>query len=95
MKSIIQTEKECFICGCCRNLESHHIFYGNPNRKLSEKYGLKVWLCPYDHRDNKNGVHGQAVEKRRYLEQIAQKTFEKNHSRKEFIQIFGENYLDD
>ena len=95
MKRIIQTEKECYICGCCRNLESHHIFFGNPNRKWSEKYGLKVWLCPYDHRDNKNGVHGQAVEKRRYLEQIAQRVFEKNHSREEFVRIFGENYLDD
>ena len=39
--------RECFLCG--RNgrgdrLERHHIF-GAANRKLSEKYGLTVWLC--------------------------------------------------
>lgn len=56
MKSIIQKEKECYIC---KNtfVEEHHIFYGTANRKLSEKYGLKVWLCPYHHRGTVNGVH--------------------------------------
>lgn len=95
MKSIIQTEKVCYICGSCRNLESHHIFFGNPNRKWSEKYGLKVWLCPYDHRDYKNGVHGQAIWKRKQLEQIGQVAFEKLHDHQKFIQVFGKNYLDE
>ncbi len=91
-KSIIQKEKECYICRSCRNLESHHIFFGEKNRKWSEKYGLKVWLCPYDHRDNKDGVHGQNVAKRLYLQRIAQEAFEKTHSREEFVRIFGKNY---
>jgi hypothetical protein len=51
MKSIIQLNKNyCYICreqtGYIverRGLEEHHIF-GGPNRKLSEKYGLKVYL---------------------------------------------------
>ena len=55
MKSIIQEEKRCWVC---RNphVEEHHIFYGSANRALSEKYGLKVYLCPYHHRGN-CGVH--------------------------------------
>lgn len=92
MKSIIQTEKVCYICGSYRNLESHHIFFGNPNRKWSEKYGLKVWLCAYDHRDNKNGVHGQNEDKKKHLWRIGQEAFEKAHSHEEFIQIFGRNF---
>lgn len=94
MKSIIQTEKECYICGCRRNLESHHIFFGSQNRKWSEKYGLKVWLCPYDHRDNKDGVHGLAMEKKEYLWRIGQETFEKTHSHEEFVRIFGRSFAD-
>ena len=52
-KSIMQHEKECYICRKLvgagvplpgAGLEEHHIF-GAANRKLSEHYGLKVWLC--------------------------------------------------
>ena len=38
-------------------LESHHVYNGNPNRKLSEQYGLKVYLCHYCHNEPPNGVH--------------------------------------
>lgn len=93
MKSIIQTEKECFICHCRTGLESHHCF-GGANRKISEKYGLKVWLCGYDHRDNKNGVHNNA-DKMLRLKQQAQKTAMRhyNWTVQDFIRIIGKNYL--
>lgn len=55
-KSILQKDKECFLCTRMQDLEQHHIF-GGPNRKWSEKYGLKVWLCPRCHRDPRQGVH--------------------------------------
>lgn len=55
MRSIIQKEKECYICRS-PYVEEHHVFYGTANRQLSEKYGLKVWLCPEHHR-GANGVH--------------------------------------
>ena len=42
MKSIIQTKKESFLSGVTYDLEEHHVFYGTANRKISEKYGLKV-----------------------------------------------------
>ena len=94
MKTIIQTKKECFFCRTMQNLEDHHIFFGEKNRRWSEKYGLKVWLCPYDHRDNKTGVHGQATWKRKRLEQIGQRAFEQLYGHEKFMQIFGRNYLD-
>ena len=55
MKSIIQSERECFICGS-PYVEEHHIF-GGAYRKKSEQYGLKVFLCHCDHNEPPNGVH--------------------------------------
>lgn len=91
MKSIIQKEKRCFLCGSIRNLEKHHIF-GGANRKWSEKYGLTVELCPICHRDNQEGVHGNR-EKMDALHRIGQEAFEKTHTREEFRGIFGKSYL--
>lgn len=56
-KSIIQKKKECIICNSL-NVEEHHVFFGTANRKLSEKYGLKVYLCAEHHRGTR-GVHGK------------------------------------
>lgn len=73
MKSIIQSKKECFICKSIYGLEEHHIFYGKANRKLSERDGLKVYLCPEHHRGT-NGVHGMnGKEINLYLKRIAEK----------------------
>ena len=64
MKSIIQKEKRCFLCGCCTptgfydGLEDHHVFFGRGNRAKSEKLGLKVWLCGETcHRNGKRAAH--------------------------------------
>ena len=93
MKSIIQKEKKCFICDTTNWLEVHHIFEG-ANRKLSEKYGLKVWLCHYDHNEPPNGVHHNK-ERMLELKQIGQKAFMKyyNKTADEFRQIFGKSYV--
>lgn len=59
-KSIMQDKcgGECYLCNlllgidtpaACR--EEHHVMHGTANRKLSEHYGLKVYLCPYHHRN--------------------------------------------
>ena len=94
MKSILQTEKECYICGS-PYVEEHHIFYGTSNRKNSERTGLKVYLCPYHHR-GQGGVH-HAGNKSLDLElkRIAQRKFEETHTREEFMRIFGQNYIDE
>lgn len=72
-------------------LHSHHIF-GGPNRKWSEKYGLKIWLCPEHHNMSDNGVHfNKALDLQ--IKQIAQREFEDTYTREEFMRIFGKNYL--
>lgn len=101
MKSIMQDKKECYICRMMygsaldltdRNLEEHHVFGGNPNRMHSERNGLKVWLCHEHHRTGKSAVH-----KSKYsmdaMHRLGQEAFEREHSRKEFVDIFGRNYI--
>lgn len=91
MKSILQHEKECYVCGTILNLHSHHIYPG-ANRKNSEKHGLKVWLC-MEHHTGQTGVHFNK-DLDTHLKQMAQRYFEENcGTHEEFIQIFGRNYL--
>ena len=92
MKSILQNSKECYLCKTTNNIEEHHCLYGIANRKMSERFGLKVYLCSEHHR-GKNGVHGGNKYLDIKLKQLAQSKFEKNHTRDDFIKIFGKNYL--
>ena len=55
MESIIQKKKRCYVCRS-PYVEQHHVFYGTANRKLSDKYGLTVWLC-HEHHTGATGVH--------------------------------------
>jgi hypothetical protein len=91
MRSIIQIEKECFICKS-PYVEEHHI-YGGANRKNSEKYGLKVWLCHRHHNEPPDGVHfNKALMD--YLHRYGQVKFEETQGTRDFfMQIFGKNYL--
>lgn len=50
MDSIMQNKKRCYVCGLYAPVEEHHIFFGNPNRRISEENGFKVWLCAEHHR---------------------------------------------
>lgn len=92
MKSILQKNKECFVCRTTYGLHDHHIFYGTSNRKQSEKYGLKVWLCGADHNLSNMGVHFNK-ELDLELKQLAQRKFEETHTREEFRAVFGKNWL--
>lgn len=88
-KSIMQREKVCWFSGAERNLHEHHIF-GGARRKLSEKYGLKVYL--------RMDLHEKAHSDRETamkLKRAGQRAFEKTHTREEFMQIFGKNYIYD
>ena len=91
-KSIICNEKKCYLCGSTQNLECHHLMHGTGWRKLADKYGLKVWLCAYHHRDNKHGVHGNA-ELDLWFKQLAQNCFEIVHGHEKWMEVFGRNYL--
>lgn len=94
MKSIIQDTKECFITHDTNNLHYHHIFGGNGNRKLSDKYGLTVWLRADWHNMANYGVHfNRDLDLK--LKQLAQaKWEEKFGSREEFRKTFGKSWLD-
>ena len=91
-KSIIYNEKRCYLCGSTLNLERHHCIHGTAGRKLADKYGLWVWLCPFHHRDNRHGVHGDASLDL-WFKQLAQNVFEIAYSHEMWMQIFGKNYL--
>jgi ribosomal protein L37AE/L43A len=82
--------RQCWVCGSENDLQDHHVFFG-PNRKQSEKYGFKVWLCYKCHIGNK-GVHfNKRLDIR--LKQHFQRKFERDHTREEFLQIIERNYL--
>jgi len=90
MNSIIQTEKECFVCKTTQGLHSHHIL-GSYNRNNSEKYGLKVWLCGKHHNLSSAGIH---FDKQfdLYVKRIAQARYEEVYPDLDFVQIFGKNF---
>ena len=89
MRSIVQKEKECWVCRRRDQLHYHHIFYGTANRKLSEKYGMKVWLC-YEHHTGPAGVHfNKGLDQ--MLKAYAQEIFEQTYDIP-FVEVFGKNY---
>jgi hypothetical protein len=71
----------------------HHIF-GGSNRKLSEKYGLFVYLTPAMHNMSNKGIHFNK-EFMDYAHKEGQKAYMKHYSstKEEFISKFGRNYL--
>ena len=93
-KSILQSEKYCYVCGAINGLHDHHIYSGTGKRSISEKYGFKVYLCGRHHNLSEFGVHfDKSLDLR--LKRACQKEYEKTHSREEFIKIIGENYIGD
>ena len=92
-KSILQDEKRCYFCGNTANLEKHHIYFA-ALRNTSERNGFVVWLCCKCHRDNKYGVHGNR-EMDLQLKRECQAKYEESHSRTEWLDLIGRNYLED
>ena len=94
MKSIIQKEKECYICGSKNNLHLHHIFFGTANRKISDENGFTCYLCHQHHNGQLASVHFNK-KMDLMLKEICQKVYELRHTREEFMKLIGKNYLDD
>lgn len=89
MKSVLQNERECMICGTTTGLHRHHCLHGTSNRKNAEKYGLWVFLCARHHAE----VHAHSALDRKF-KQLAQRHFEENYgTRKDFIRIFGKSWI--
>lgn len=101
-KSILQKKDgTCYLCRLLygddsrkRNLEEHHVFYGKGNRKKSEQYGLKVYLC-YWHHNQHNGEHAVHFNPRmrQILEEKGREAFLQSHTEEEFRAEFGGTYL--
>ena len=89
----MQTEKESIFSGRTDSLEEHHIFYGRGLRKLSEKYGLTVWLTHDEHNEPPFGVH-HCKAANRSLQRAGQLKFQETYPELDFMKIFGRNYLD-
>lgn len=92
MKSIMQSKKECYLCRRTDNLHEHHIFEGTGRRRLSEKYGLKVYLCAQHHNMSDESVHFNA-DLRNELYQDGQRAFERVYPGLNFLEIFSINFL--
>ena len=103
-KSIVQREKECYICRYLAGeqgyygelpstgLHRHHIMFGTANRKKSEHYGLWVYLCVAHHEYGPDAVHTNR-NVRIFLCQIGQQAFERKYSHERYMQEFGRNWM--
>lgn len=103
-KSIMHRKEDhtCYLCMKLHDdyrtrtgLQEHHVIEGNPGRKLSERYGLKVYLCINHHTyDGGSEAIHRNNDIRRMVEKEAQKVFEKTYPTLSFRKIFGKNTLD-
>ena len=99
MKSIMQqNDGRCYLCmrlnmdySIQNGIEEHHAIFNAKNRALSEKYGLKVYLCRAHHRQSPEAVH-ENRKMRTIVEDAAQRAFEAKFPELDFREIFGKNY---
>ena len=92
-KSIMQAmdPKQCYLCGRKTCIEVHHVIGGVANRKLSDKYGLWVYLCASCHRGTDGAQY--AKELNLDLKRKAQYAFEEIYGHNKWMEIFRKNYL--
>lgn len=77
-------------CDICyrRAAHRHHVYFGRKNRQLSEKYNMIEMLCPSCHRLVHHDRECDLLLKRKH-----QRIFEEDHTREEFMRLFGRSYL--
>ena len=95
--SIMQGEKKCYLTGYEGDgLDCHHIYFGTANRRISDENGFWCYLRHDMHIENSpNATPHNDKEVDLYLKQECQKKFEETHTREEFMELIGRNYLDD
>lgn len=100
-KSIMQRKDgRCYLCEKLygndgyQQVEEHHALFGTADRKLSEHWGLKVYLCLGHHRCSSEAVH-QNADMAMLIKKDAQKAFEEKHPEISFREVFGKNYLEE
>lgn len=92
-KSILTNNLD--VCVICRKPREaiHHIYGGHGRRAISDREGFIIPLCNLHHN---MGVHSVHFDKKMdlALKKLCQRTYEKTHTREEFIKLIGRNYLD-
>lgn len=97
-KSVINTKAGvCFLCAMegdhsIKPTERHHVLYGNGLREISEAQGWVVDLCREHHRTAPYAVHNCRATREK-LCRIIQLKFEETHTRAEWMELAGKNYL--
>lgn len=100
-RSIMHNKQDgtCYLCMLLHGdysrktvLEEHHVMEGTANRRLSEHYGLKVYLDPEHHRLSEESPHRNAGINEK-LHMYAQKAFEEKYSYEKWMEVFGRNYI--
>lgn len=90
--SLIQTERQCYICHTEIGLHRHHIYFG-PNRKLSEADGCVVYLCQRHH-TGPVGVHfNKKIDNTLKARCQAAWMDTYGKTKEDFIRRYGRNYL--
>jgi len=90
--SILNNLNKCFFCGKPTQC-IHEVYFGTANRRISIENGFCVGLCNAHHNTTNNSVHHNRQMDLK-LKKLYQKEYEKNHSRKEFINLIGKSYLE-
>lgn len=100
-KSIMHNKQDrtCYLCillngdySTRTGLQEHHVIFGTANRKMAERWGLKVYLCLQHHTAGQTAVHNN-VDLQRLLQRKAQELFEKRYSHQLWMQEFSRNYI--
>ena len=100
-KSIMHNkdDRACYLCMLLRDdydtrkdLQEHHAMPGTANRRLSERYGLKVYLCMEHHTAGPQALHNN-IKLRRLLQANAQIAFEKKYSHEKWMEVFRRNFI--
>lgn len=87
--SLFDTESgTCFCCGAVTDTARHEVF-GASNRDNSKRYGLWINVCPPCHDEIHKDSNGRYL----FLKVTAQRKFQKAYPGKDFLTIFGRNYL--
>ena len=90
--SILETESGiCYLCGRYTDTALHHIYFG-PKRKMSDRNGFTVFLCPDCHQYATHAVH-RCRETDLKLKAECQRVYEQTHDRDDFMRLVGKNYL--
>lgn len=98
--SIMQEkDRTCYLCRKLngdlsrkRDIHEHHVFGGTANRKLSEQYGLKVYLCPDHHLTGPDAVH-RNTRTMTMIRKDGQEAFVRHYPELDFVELFGKSYL--